>query len=298
MSEEAPMYVYATEMVYSYYSLLNIKGKSILTVCGSGDQVINAYLLGAKKVVAFDLNRRVEFITKLKLAAIEALNYEEFLDFFGKNMQTRGMFNYSLYKRIKKGLDPETSRFFDRLYKEFRFKGDKLAASYEYFRTREEDSAKRTKLMNGYLKNESSYLKARERIHSLNLEFIPCDVQKLIKNKKLKNKKFDIINLSNVPDYITRVLRDKRDKDPFKHFINGTISPLFKLVAKGGLIFYYHNSPMIYRTTYTRGNKPPAAEEAEINRREFRKRFAIKYKKFEGVSRGTRDRIVIFRRLP
>ena len=66
MSEQAPMYVYATETVSSYYKLLNLKDKTVLSVCGSGDQVLNAYFFGAKRVIGCDMNERSKYITLLK----------------------------------------------------------------------------------------------------------------------------------------------------------------------------------------------------------------------------------------
>ena len=49
---KAPIYLYGTEAIGSYYKPLKLKGKSVLTINGSGDQVLNAYYFGAKKNTA------------------------------------------------------------------------------------------------------------------------------------------------------------------------------------------------------------------------------------------------------
>ena len=118
MSEEAPMYIYATEMVSEYCSILDIEGKKILSITGSGDQIINPILMGAKEVVGFDVNKRAEFITHLKIAAIKSLSYEEFLDFFGSK-STKPSFDYEIYKKIEKELPDTIKRFFTKIFAEF-----------------------------------------------------------------------------------------------------------------------------------------------------------------------------------
>lgn len=148
MTEEAPMYLYATEMVSTYYSLLGVKGKHVLTICGSGDQVLNAYFFGVTSVVGIDLNKRAEFITRLKMSAVMELTYKEFLQFFSNK---RSRFAYRLYQKIKKNLNKETADFFDNLYFAHSFNGSSLARSPDYFRQRDHFATGRIKTMNAYL---------------------------------------------------------------------------------------------------------------------------------------------------
>jgi hypothetical protein len=239
--------------------------------------------------LGFDLNKRAEFITRLKIAAIKTLNYEEFLMFFGKNRQMSKLFDYVLYRKIKTKLDIRTTKFFDKLYKEFRFKGGRLASS-QYFRRRR-NSAQRTKLINGYLQNETTYMKLRNILAETKFRFIKCGLEELSLNKNLRKKKFDIINISNVPDYITGLLQKQGHNDPFKYFVSKIIIPIFKLISSDGLIFYFRNSPRVYMSDLA----PPAAESYEINRAEFKKDFKITDKRIIGIFEGTRDHIVIFK---
>ena len=83
MGSDAPVYIYATEMCSSYYHIVDVKRKRVLTVCGSGDQILNAYFFGAEVVVGFDLNANSERMLRLKVVAIKELAYKKFLKFFG-----------------------------------------------------------------------------------------------------------------------------------------------------------------------------------------------------------------------
>jgi hypothetical protein len=236
MSKEAPIYIYATEGVSSYYSILKINNKKILTVCGSGDQVLNAYFFGAKEVVGFDLNKRSEFIARIKIAAVKELSYEEFLKFFGENY-TSASFDYGLYKKIRRNLDKKTIVFFDSLYKKHNFKGKKSVKS-EYFRQRE-DVRLDIKKINLYLRNEKTYLKLRHILKNIKFKFVQGNIKNIYMNKRLMNEKFDMINLSNVPNYFTIKLERENIRDSIMIFFKEILLNLRKKLLPKGIIFYY-----------------------------------------------------------
>ena len=80
--EYASVYIFTTESLSSYIDKLKVKNKDILTVTGSGDQLLNLALNGAKTVDNFDINKNAYYFVQLKLAALQSLNYDEFLNFF------------------------------------------------------------------------------------------------------------------------------------------------------------------------------------------------------------------------
>ncbi len=81
--------------IYKKYCRIPIKGtenvkelfkkmfdfNTILIVTGSGDQILEAILLGASRVQAFDINKLAKYGCVLKIASIKALEYDEFVDF-------------------------------------------------------------------------------------------------------------------------------------------------------------------------------------------------------------------------
>ena len=60
------MYRATTENITGFLSNYDLKDKRVLTAAGSGDQRLNAYLMGAKDVTCFDINPLTELQLELK----------------------------------------------------------------------------------------------------------------------------------------------------------------------------------------------------------------------------------------
>ena len=292
MGVDAPMYIYATEMCSSYYPKVGVKNKRVLTICGSGDQVLNAYFFGAKEVVTFDLNAHSERMLRLKIAAIKALSYNEFLKFFGKEKVNVG-FSYQLYKKIRELLDKKTKEFFNYIYRINKNYGGRVAAS-DSFRRRN-DFAFGAYLVNAYLSNGKSYLKLREVIDGKKIRFVRSGIDKIF--NKLKGEKFDVINLSNVPNYFMGVCR-RNGLDEMKtiNYIHDKIFiGLSKILKKNGKILYVSYSSSIYPNRI-------AKREALISRNDGRRilesmgKFSTKRRDIKGLERGTKDKIIVMER--
>src|SRR5688500_7106879 len=114
MTGEAPMYLFATETVSDYYNKIGLKGKKALTVCGSGDQVLGAFIAGASELVCYDINANSEHMLHLKIAAIKSSSYHEFLRFFGVTSGKK--LDHDRYLKIREYIDGSTRQFFDQAY--------------------------------------------------------------------------------------------------------------------------------------------------------------------------------------
>lgn len=91
---------------------LNLTGKKALTVCGSGDQAIELVGQGFTEIDVFDINLISRHMLNLKIAAIMALNYEEFMLF------SKVLFkDYELFQKVIPFLNCETKEYFDLLFK-------------------------------------------------------------------------------------------------------------------------------------------------------------------------------------
>lgn len=289
MSGNAPMYIYATEMVGDYYRKLHMKGKKVLTICGSGDQVLNAYYLGAKEVVGFDLNKNSKFILNLKIAVIKNLEYSQFLDFFGKK-SFEGSFDYKTYQKIEKSLDKETKRFFEILYKKYNYIGKKFKQS-NHFRQRFHLGNRLCSDINIYLNNKKNYNKLKKLLPKTNFLFVRSDVTEIWKNKKLINKKFDIINLSNVLNYLTR--ESKAGRDPIKYVIDNVLVKLSKMTSKKGSILFISYSEKNYPNLISHVIPSISTKEGM---KKIRQKFKVTRKSYEGVVMGTKDKITIIKK--
>src|SRR5574344_2777305 len=75
-------YFNSNEDIYAYLKYMPVKDKNVLTVTGSGDQILYSILLGARNVDNFDINFLSYYMLELKLAAIKVLDVKEYLNFF------------------------------------------------------------------------------------------------------------------------------------------------------------------------------------------------------------------------
>jgi len=285
MADEAPMYIFATESVSEYYKKINIKDKRILTVSGSGDQVLGAYYAGAKEVTAYDINKNSKHILNLKIVSLKNLTYTEFLGFFGiiKNKE----FDYNTYKKIRNKLPDTTRNFFDELYKLHKNNGRKLRNSESIFRQREKlDTSPRE--INDYLKNEKSFLRLRKILEEKKPAFVRKGVNEL---SKLRGR-YDILNLSNIPNYLVRSLKKSGSKDPLHEFYKILIQ-LKRVISPNGIIFYYIYSKKLaaYFTTQSRPitTKPYSLKRLKDNG------IDITIRNVKGIIKNSRDKIAIIK---
>ncbi len=238
MSSSSPMYLNATEMTSEYYSFLNLDDKDVLTVIGSGDQVIDSYFYGAKKVVGFDINKNATHMLNLKLEAIKSLSYKEFLRFFYIS-EENSILNHKIYTRFRKFLSESTRKFFDKLYKLFDFDGYKLANScFIHQRKAEIEQLK----FSGFLEDEVSYNKVREILSKKKPALLICELNEL--SKKLENTRFDLTNLSNIPNYLVNSFKEEGKEDPLDYFFNKILLTLKDILKENGKIIYYNYDPL------------------------------------------------------
>ncbi len=288
MGKFAPMYVYATEMVGNYYKKIGVKNKNVLTIVGSGDQVLNAYVLGARSVIGFDVNIRSLFITQLKIAAVQILTLKEFLVFFGQRRSNVG-FRYATYQKIRPFLEPKIRLFFDGAYKKFRRNGRRLVTS-EYFRQRSMFTHMKPSQINMYLKNERVYMKLKRIFSRGNtFEFIQGDLKNIFSYSKFRSNQFDIINLSNAPNY---TFSSHKMPEVVEGFIV-LVQKLKKILAKRGLIFFYSYAFENYSAT--KRDLPPLSRREAIMKMRNIKTFSLFTIRLKGYIRGM-DKVVVLKK--
>ena len=79
--ETSAVYRFTNEDITSYYHHLKDKSK-ILTVIGSGDQVLNSILAGCRNIDCFDISVFPEYSLYLRIAGIMELSKKEFIDYY------------------------------------------------------------------------------------------------------------------------------------------------------------------------------------------------------------------------
>jgi S-adenosylmethionine-diacylglycerol 3-amino-3-carboxypropyl transferase len=84
----------------------------LITIASGGCNVLNYLTAAPERIIAVDLNPNHIALTRLKLQALEHLDYDDFFRFFGaaKDKSNRRLFDNFLASR----LDPETRRYWER----------------------------------------------------------------------------------------------------------------------------------------------------------------------------------------
>ena len=289
MTRFAPMYIYATEMVGSYYTKIGVQNKRVLTIAGSGDQVLNAYTLGAREVVGFDVNIRSFFMTQLKIVAVQTLTLKEFLVFFGEKKPNTG-FSYKIYQKVRSSLERKSRLFFDRVYKKFHNNGLKMVQS-EYFRQRHMFTRVTPMEINAYLRNERMYRKLRDIFSSSDtFEFIQADLRDIWRYPKFRSAPFDVINLSNAPNYVFSL-----NEMPVvvENFLD-LLEKFRRIVTKKGVIFFYTYAFENYLTTER--ELPPLSRREAIARISRTEGFRLSSVRLKGYIHGM-DKVVVLKKI-
>lgn len=203
-----------------------------LVVGGSADQTINLIHNGSKKIDIFDKNFLVKYLVDLKLAAICALNYEEFNRFFET-------FDPILFSKIKLFLPDESCYYWEKIYSRTR----ELNVTSEavpnticnfLFNYKKLPRISRFRL-NNYLENEEEYNKTKTKIFECIISFIPADFYEI---GQILDKKYEAILLSNILEYFpsgkeTIIAEIKR----YLKYIKKELSP--RLTKNGKILLSY-----------------------------------------------------------
>lgn len=226
------IYMMTTENIKGYLEHYNLKSKQVLTVAGSGDQMLNSYLMGAENVTCFDVNPLAFYQVKLKKAAVSTLSYQEFLSFF---FPEYGHFlEPQIFKKISANLDLETKNFFQFLYENYNNQ-ELFQRLYFPFVPKLEQM----KRMNAYLEKQN-YEKLSYILKEKEATFLHSNITNLREN--LNQNHYDFILLSNISDSIQDIWPNDSLKN-FKRLIHSLSKSLNKdgHIQVGYIYDYYFN---------------------------------------------------------
>lgn len=214
------LYTFATEDMKTYYPEFG-QPKSFLSICASGDQIINAALSGAKVIDAFDSNRLCRRALGLKLAALKGLSKEEFLEYYET-------FSPYLFAKFAEGMDEEDLDYWGALYQIFGPNEIGICLLNFLFAFKKLDRSVSVSI-NPYLLG-SGYIKAQEAVKNAQINFIDCDLYNL--PPVLGNKKYDAINLSNVYEYLN--FGDETGADKASQYYNFLMDEMYPRLNENG----------------------------------------------------------------
>lgn len=214
------IYMHTTENIKDFLTCFDMNGSKVLTVAGSGDQLLNAYALGASYVDIFDINPLAKCGVDLKVSAAKCLSYDEFIHFFFSNFPE--FFSEELYAKIYSLLDSDTKLLFDTFFQKFGVKDSIKKLYYQM-----NPSLKKMQQMNLYLE-EYYYYVLKERLKNKKINFIESPIQDLKANI---NNSYDVMMFSNISDSINDIFGGKALNEYLK-----LIASLTEKLNQGGSI--------------------------------------------------------------
>jgi hypothetical protein len=283
----APIYPFTTENLAGYLPLLNLKNKSVLTVSGSGDQVLNAVYFGAGKIDAFDINLLSSVYTEIKMQAVMTLSYQEFLDFFSLRPDNRLVLSLRLYEKSATKLSPLARITFKTFYAAFNGDGCSLRDSPLFYNKPPVDP--QATVYNAYLQDTEKYRQTRAALDNVEYRWFQCDISGLCLRLEPKAQ-YDIILLSNIADYIHRMYPGE---DHLEQFTRLVLQPLTGHLSPGGLLC----AACLFQVDSQTAGPPKNDMYRPQKRRGILKLPGMEYREiiFPGAISGCQDALVILK---
>lgn len=210
------LYQHATEDMRSYYKAFD-KVERFLTIGASGDQLLNAVSMGAKKIDVFDKNCLSKRGCALKVASVKTLSNKDLIAYFFSHRN-------NLYQRVSPKLTEEDLTYWNSVY-------DILSESeiqarlfaYRYL------GQNIIRSINPYLDDEN-YALLKDQLEDVEINYIDAPLEAL--GEKIQGKEYDAINLSNIYEYIN--FRKNTSMENAQNFHDYIMETIFPHLSKNG----------------------------------------------------------------
>lgn len=183
-------YGFSNENIAEYYPKYITPDSKVLTVCGSGDQVLSAVLYGAKKVDCFDCNKLAYYNLMLKIYAVKFLDFNDF--YFLYFLTNRIVDRKAIYNKFSSKIQDMNVRMFWNVI--FNNYSDKFPYLFRERNNNMFDITLRIPFL-----NEENFYKLKSLIDNCDISFKLLDLFDVVNNY---TDKYDFINFSNILDYV------------------------------------------------------------------------------------------------
>lgn len=189
--ETSSIYRFTNEDITSYFHHLQNK-KNVLSVIGSGNQILNTILGGTRVVDCFDISIFPEYYLYLQIASVIALSKEDYINYFLSD-DREILFSDDLYDLISDNLVGKYKEFWDTLYT-----FDDGIDIYNSLLFRQDVYYRNVEIeRNPYLQDDN-YEKLKHILKTESIQINPTVTN--ILNTRF-NKEYDLVNLSNILVY-------------------------------------------------------------------------------------------------
>ena len=212
-SSTARAYGYSNEDMERLFKMLDVKGKSVLTVGSSGDQVLNAVYYGAKDVTLLDANIYTLPVIELKMAGIKNLEYDEFIRFWRVEEGNESIIDSNIYAKISHDLSDESKMFWDTIMLEKGNVGDNEHLlsnlfSFSSFKCRKNGKGESFPVFaygSEFYRDVDRYNVLKSRLATCPISYKEADI---LDAHMVLTQKYDVMLLSNIYDYMTGYVKD------------------------------------------------------------------------------------------
>ena len=189
--ENSSIYKFTNENITEYFHHLENKEK-ILSVIGSGNQILNSILAGTNNIDCFDISYFPEYYLFLQIASIISLDEEDYFHYY-LSEDRDVMFSDYFYDKIRDNLKGKYKEFWDYLYM--------LDDGYDIYNSllfRQDFYSKNQAIKYNPFLQENNYNKLKNILTTSNIEINPV-VTDVITTKF--SDKYNLIYLSNILNY-------------------------------------------------------------------------------------------------
>ncbi|MCX7779159.1 MAG: DUF3419 family protein [Patescibacteria group bacterium] len=186
-----PVWAFTNESLEEIGHLTSFKNKEIISILGSGDQLIYFLTKGAKLVIGVDHRPLACLWVEFKISALKNLSFKEFKEIFFEAKKE----NSKIYfEKIRSSLSSLAKKFFDYLFEGLprnifsTLKKSKFFYGESWFFLKKKDWLP-------YLINQKEFSKVKKRIN--NFFLFNTDFEKAL---KIFRRRFDLIYTSNIFD--------------------------------------------------------------------------------------------------
>lgn len=189
--ETSGIYKFTNEDITSYFHHLQDK-QNILSVIGSGNQILNSILAGTRKIDCFDLSIFPEYYLYLQLASVMTLSKEDYINYF-LSEDRKVLFSDDLYNLVRVNLTGKYKEFWDTLYN-----FDEGIDIYNSLLFRQDACYEDIVIERNPFLQDNNYDKLKHILKNESIEINPS-VTNILETKI--SKEYDLINLSNILAY-------------------------------------------------------------------------------------------------
>ncbi|MCD6320480.1 MAG: DUF3419 family protein [Candidatus Desulfofervidaceae bacterium] len=242
---ESSPYILATDFPFLVWSRFKWEKKKILVIADSGDNILTLWPLNVAEITAVDIATKACFVNELKRAALKALSFQEFRTLFAPVYENKILpqatpdEKLNLYQRVRPLLSTFAQNWLD------------TQIGHTHF-----PSPPWREVMFAHLiphfSSERDFYRAKKALKPYPLINLPIE-----EALSTLEEKFDVIYLSNIPEYIKQTLK-MEDRD------NDILPTLKKLYSQALQRLNYQGCLMIYSFGNTRTCPEFIASEWEI----------------------------------